>query len=174
MRSDPPTATDLLVASLARTPAAQRLRRRVERGGVLSWPGLPESAQAFTAALLRHWFSTRPVVVVTEGLKAQERLYQDLLTWLAPLGPPAAPSAPAARSTRCLFYPAWETLPHEARLPHADVISERLETLAALGASPELSPHPGPAPVIVTAVVALLQRTFNAATLRARLRHLRR
>ena len=30
------------------------------------------------------------------------------------------------------FYPSWEVLPHETRLPHADVISERLETLVHL------------------------------------------
>ena len=30
------------------------------------------------------------------------------------------------------FYPAWEILPHEGKLPHADVISDRLQTLVAL------------------------------------------
>ena len=35
-------------------------------------------------------------------------------------------------AARPLFYPAWEILPHEAKLPHADVISDRLETLIAL------------------------------------------
>ena len=33
-----------------------------------------------------------------------------------------APSSP-------LFYPAWDVLPHEGKLPHADTISDRLETL---------------------------------------------
>jgi transcription-repair coupling factor (superfamily II helicase) len=31
-----------------------------------------------------------------------------------------------------LFYPAWEVLPHEGKLPHADTISDRLQTLVAL------------------------------------------
>ena len=74
-----------------------------------------------------------------------------------------AESRPAPRrgGTRPLFYPAWEMLPHEARLPHADVISERLETLVALctGQSTRI---PNGRIVVVTTVVALLQRTFAA------------
>jgi transcription-repair coupling factor (superfamily II helicase) len=57
-----------------------------------------------------------------------------------------------------LFYPGWEILPHEDRLPHADVISERLETLVAL-CRPGL-PGTVRVPAVVTSVVALLQRTF--------------
>ena len=59
-------------------------------------------------------------------------------------------------------------MPHEDRLPHADVISERLETLTALC-------HPGlagtsRAPVVVTSVMALLQRTFAPEALAGRTR----
>jgi transcription-repair coupling factor (superfamily II helicase) len=57
------------------------------------------------------------------------------------------------------FYPAWEILPHESRLPHADVISERLETLVALQ-------QPDTAPLIVTSVVALQQRTLAPGELK--------
>jgi transcription-repair coupling factor (superfamily II helicase) len=31
-----------------------------------------------------------------------------------------------------LFYPSWEVLPNDVRLPHSDVISERLEMLVTL------------------------------------------
>ena len=61
---------------------------------------------------------------------------QDLETWL----PAAGPAPTAARPL--LFYPAWEILPHEGKLPHADVISERLQTLVALSAG---STAPAPA-----------------------------
>jgi transcription-repair coupling factor (superfamily II helicase) len=71
-----------------------------------------------------------------------------------------------------LFYPAWEILPHEAKLPHVDVISERLETLAALTAHAARSTLPSP--LVVTSVAALLQRTFAPAALRERLRTLQR
>src|SRR5256885_16623347 len=59
----------------------------------------------------------RTIVAVTENLKTQESFQQDLETWLG-----ASP----------LFYPAWEIFPHEGKLPPADVISDRLQTLIAL------------------------------------------
>ncbi|HXU78697.1 MAG TPA: CarD family transcriptional regulator, partial [Methylomirabilota bacterium] len=101
----------------------------------------------------------RPIVAVTEDLKSQERFHQDLQTWRA-----AAPGI--------LFYPAWEILPHEARLPHADVISDRLEALIALE---QLARGAGAAsPLLVTTLEALLQRTFQPADLRQRTRALKR
>ena len=73
---------------------------------------------------------------------------------------------------RPMFYPAWEMLPHEARLPHADVISERLETLVALsGQAKSKTPKAG---IVVASVVALLQRTFSAEEMAARTRVLNR
>lgn len=157
------TATGNLFASVAQTPAGHSLRRRVELGGALSCETVALAAQPFFAALLRHLFPARPIVVVTEGLRAQESFFQDLGTWLA-LETEAAP--------RPCFYPAWETLPHEAKLPHADVISERLETLVALdrhAAAPST-----PAPFVVTSITALLQRTFRAEMIRERTRVLKR
>jgi len=94
------------------------------------------------------------------------------------------------RNPQPLFYPAWEVLPGDARLPHADVISERLETLVALcGLAPGHEPPGAPTrlsasgdegtkptgmsalqPIVVTSVTALLQRTFTRHTLRDRTR----
>ena len=65
-----------------------------------------------------------------------------------------------------LFFPAWNVLPHEARLPHADVLSERLETLIHLAKRQQSAIGP----VIVTTGVALLQRTFSPAELKNRFR----
>ena len=50
------------------------------------------------------------------------------------------------------FGPDWEVLPHEDKLPHADVISERLETLQALAGQK--------APVITATVASLMQCTL--------------
>jgi transcription-repair coupling factor (superfamily II helicase) len=77
-----------------------------------------------------------------------------------PSPPPSALQTPEPISAPAqpLFYPGWEILPHEDRLPHADVISERLETLVAL-CRPGL-PGTSGVPVVVTNVIALLQRTF--------------
>jgi transcription-repair coupling factor (superfamily II helicase) len=61
-------------------------------------------------------------------------------------------------------------LPHEARLPHADVISERLETLIALTHHASRITHH--APLIVASVASLLQRTFPTEAVRERTRTL--
>ncbi len=182
----------------------QSLARRLEKGGVLSCAGISGAAQPFVAALLHFLFPQRPIVVVTEGLKTQESFQQDVTTWMAleaqardpqsrlaphasrlaphvspPEHPPPLPPQPSALSPQPLFYPAWEILPHEDRLPHVDVISERLETLVALAEEPKVSgPQPtvhSPEPkVVVTSVTALLQRTFPAEVLRQRTRTLAR
>ena len=166
----------------------QSLARCLEQGGVLSLAEVTAAAQPFLAAILRREFPNRPIVVVAEGLKAQESFHQDLTTWLQGAGSENAPDAqPSAREPA--FYPSWEILPHEGRLPHLDVISERLQTLVALTRwsveSAKESPPGEPrasfllqgapaAPVVVTSVVALLQRTFPQKALQARTRTLRR
>jgi transcription-repair coupling factor (superfamily II helicase) len=141
------------------TPAAQGLRQRLEKGGVLSCPGVAPAAQPFFAALLHYLLPSRPIVVITAGLRIQESFHQDLQTWLS-----------STISPQLLFYPSWEILPHEDKLPHADVISERLETLVAL--APQRN-HAAPRtdhPLVVTSVIALLQRTFARSALMPRLR----
>ncbi len=129
----------------------------MENGGALSCAGVCASAQPFFAALLQNIFPTRPVVIVTPDLKTQENFQQDLETWLG-----ASP----------LFYPPWEIFPHEDKLPHADVISDRLQTLVALaGESKVQSPK---SKVIVTSVIALLQKTFLPGEIQKRTRELKR
>ncbi|MEQ2007589.1 MAG: transcription-repair coupling factor [Limisphaerales bacterium] len=151
---------DELFSRLRHAPAAQGLLRRVESGGALTFGGITGSSHAFLAACLHKEFPNRPIVLVAENLKAQETLHQDLETWLGGRGQkiedsgeriensrPEAGSATKPQSPQSstfhplssnhallLFFPAWETLPHEDKLPHADVISERLETLVALAA----------------------------------------
>ena len=158
-------STGGLLAKALTAPAVQDLARRVESGGALSCAGVCGSAQPFIAAVLRGKFPRRPIVVVTSDLRAQETAQQDLETWLAH----GRLNAAAARP---LFFPAWEMLPHEEKLPHADVISERLETLVLVSGYAQSTTHH--APIVVTAVTALLQRTFPPASLAARTRTLRR
>ncbi len=148
----------------------QSLARRLENGGVLSCPSISAAAQPFVAALVRHRFPQRPILLVTEGLKTQESAQQDLATWLRIMA--NVPAQPSTLNPQSLFYPAWEVLPHEARLPHADVISERLETLVAL--TQHATRNTLPAPLIVASIAALLQRTFPVGTVRERTRTLTR
>ena len=145
------------------------LARRVEHGGALSVPAAAAAAQPFFTVLLHKLLPARPVVVVTENLKIQEGFQQDLETWLAVTGG-AEPGT--RRPSAPLFYPAWEILPHEGKLPHADVISERLQTLVALAQPSEISNFKSQ--IIVTSVVALLQKTFAPDDLKERTRNLRR
>jgi transcription-repair coupling factor (superfamily II helicase) len=152
-----PSATGQLFADILPTPAAQSIARRLEPGGALTFSGVAVSAQPFFAALLQKLFPQRPVVVVAENLKTQESFQQDLETWLG---------------TSPIFYPAWEILPHESKLPHADVISDRLETLVALSDSSKLKTQNSK--LVVTNVTALLQKTFAPDDLKSRLRGLNR
>jgi transcription-repair coupling factor (superfamily II helicase) len=160
------SATSDLFAEVLQTPAVASLLRRLEAGGALSGSGVSRAAQPFLAVLLRRALPDRPIVIVTDGLKAQETFQQDLETWLNFL---AAKESPAVRPAH-LFYPAWEILPHEPKLPHADVISERLETLVALTEPAQR----GPAKIVLANVIALLQRTFTAQNIRDRTRTLNR
>jgi transcription-repair coupling factor (superfamily II helicase) len=163
-----------LFAEVSETPAVQSLARRLENGGVLSCGGVNQAAQPFLAVLLRHLFPSRPIVAVADSLNTQESFQQDVETWLGILsqGPDEKQHASdgsisrlSTADTRLLFYPAWEILPHEGKLPHADTISDRLQTLVAL---------PDHSTLLVTSVTALLQRTFASAALRARTRTLAR
>ncbi|HZV33887.1 MAG TPA: transcription-repair coupling factor [Verrucomicrobiae bacterium] len=164
----------------------QSLLRRLEAGGALSCAGVSAAAQPFLAVLLRHVFPKRPIVIVADGLKTQESFQQDIETWLAVAefkveglkfkveDAPAASSATPRSALRTLqfFYPAWEILPHESKLPHPDIISERLETLVALSKQSEIR---NPKSAIVTAsVAALLQRTFHEKDIASRTRTLKR
>ena len=146
-----PSAT---LAKLRETPALQAVLNGAEPGGVSPLGGVSQGAWAFSAAVLAHSAKGRPVLVVCPTGKLQEQLQQELETWL-----PALVKRPAKPP---LFFPAWNVLPHEARLPHADVLSERLETLIHLAKRQQSAIGP----VIVTTAVALLQRTFSPAELK--------
>ena len=150
----------------------QSLVRRVEHGGALTCPGVAPSAQPFFVALLQRLFPRRPIVLVAENLKSQESLYQDLETWLPLACPKPADGTPPAPAGHLLFHPAWESLPQDGKLPHADVISDRLQTLVALSAWPAIRDSGGI--LVVTSVAALMQKTFAPEDLQGRARHLQR
>ena len=135
----------------------------MEVGGALSLSGVAPPAQPFFAALLQRIFPDRKIVLVAENLKQQESFQQDLETWNSQL-----PTA----SSQLLFYPAWEILPHEGKLPHADVISDRLQTLVALAGDSKIKTQNSK--LVVTSVTALLQKTFAPADLQNRTRQILR
>src|SRR5579862_8959210 len=137
----------------------------VEKGGLVSSSGVSLAAHPFLAALLRLRFPLRPIVVFTDQLKTQEIFHQDITTWVQNL------EQGQEDLIRPLFFPSWEILPHESRLPHVDVISDRLETLVALSRAPIMQ---GRTSLIVASVTALLQRTFPRHKFEAQMRVLAR
>ncbi|MDQ6631894.1 MAG: transcription-repair coupling factor [Verrucomicrobiota bacterium] len=173
------TAGDLFSTVLA-APAAQFLQQRLEAGGALSCADVSSAAQPFLAVLLHKIFPQRPIVIVTDGLKTQESFQQDIETWL--MSTVQSPKSKGQETedltqnskpkTQNLFFPAWEVLPHESKLPHADVVSERLETLVALAENSKVNTQNSK--LVVTNVVALLQKTFSAEEIKSRTRHLKR
>ena len=145
----------------------------MELGGALSFSGIAPPAQPFFAALLQNLFPQRPLVVVAENLKQQESFQQDLETWLQVAGcklpvdsREGQTSNQQPATSNPLFYPAWEILPHEGKLPHADVISDRLQTLVALSGDSKLKTQNSK--LLVANVTALLQKTFAPADLKNR------
>ncbi len=154
----------------------QALSQHVEKGGALSFDAVCQAAQPFFAPLLQKLFPERTVVVVTAGLKIQELFLQDIQTW-AELnlqnGQEPKSEIPGSK-LQPLFFPAWEILPHESKLPHVDAISDRLQTLVALRSRGEKSAEPGGGKIVVASVTALLQKTFPAGEIEKRTRVYRR
>ncbi|MGA1238131.1 MAG: transcription-repair coupling factor [Limisphaerales bacterium] len=150
------------------TPVAPTLVQRLEQGGLVSIDGVSEPGRAFLISLLHQLLPDRSIVAVVPTQKSQELLHQDVETWLSSVeSQPAKPSSPKAA-----FYPAWDVLPHESRLPHADVISERLETLLKLQHRNPPASHQ--APIVLTTVTALQQRTFSPESLAYQTRQLKK
>jgi transcription-repair coupling factor (superfamily II helicase) len=155
---------------VASSTAAGDLLERVKHGGALPLDCVNAAAHPFLAALLAKEFPARPVLVVTAGVKAHETFDQDAGTWLKQRESAKTSQIPTHNPQ--LFFPSWDILPHEPKLPHADVIAERLETLVALG-SP--APPAGPRAAFITAnVVALMQKTFPPGAIARRTRTVRR
>jgi transcription-repair coupling factor (superfamily II helicase) len=182
------SAASHLFADIAQSPAVQSLARRLENGGALSCAGVCRAAQPFFSVLLQKIFSHRPIVVVVEDLKTQESFQQDIETWLqveskvqlaAPErsegGSPKSKLAdpqPSTLNFQPLFYPPWEVFPHEGKLPHADTISDRLQTLVALSDNSKLKIQNSK--LVVTSITALLQKTFPPKEIQKRTRKLER
>ena len=136
---------------------------RLGAGEVLSLRGITRSAQPYLVGQLRRNFPGRTILVVASDLKAQESFHQDLETWLDDGKEKPKRKSAKTKESGVLFYPSWEILPHEDKLPHADVISDRLETLMRLAEARS-------AVTIVASVEALAQKTYRLEDLRARSR----
>ncbi len=150
-------------------PAFQKWVSCAVGGGVVEVDRLAESSHALLAALISREQPGRPVVLLTGTLKTQERVHADLTTWFNVAGHRETAGKDSHLRVAPRFFPAWDVLPRERKLPHSDIISERLETLVSL-----LSPEGVRGRPIVASVTAALQRTFQREDLLGRVRILRR
>ena len=123
---------------------------------------LPALSTTAMAALIRHWLAVdpRPTVVVTDGPRTLDALYQDLHT----LG--------GGQAADIDFFPAWEGPANaDVRGGAPDLLGDRLQTLLhSAGNSRE---HDGDRPLqVLTNVQALMQRVPAPAELRQEILHI--
>jgi transcription-repair coupling factor (superfamily II helicase) len=111
-----PAIRDLFL-SLSRQAAFQELVRQLPSGGRLSLSGLTPTAKAVYAVLL--WQLTeRPLVVVVDGNKAAETLFEATETFYGLLVPAREQPAPQ-------LLPALDVLPMQGISPHAEICEQR-------------------------------------------------
>ncbi len=100
---------------------------------------VPEGYDAFLLDKFAHNSSQDLLYVVSDGVELQR--CADILEYLAP-------------KLEILRFPAWDTVPYDRVSPNVNVISQRIDTLAALA----LKPTSSKPRVIITSVGALMQK----------------
>ena len=114
---------------------------------------MPESAQALAAwSLLLHY--KRPVLGVGDGIHALESMHRCVLT----LQPNAADSSP-------LWFPPWESQAGHGAVMNSEILGDRLRAASQLVSAEQPT-------LCLTAVQALMQRTFTKERLTASSRHI--
>ncbi|MBO7106906.1 MAG: transcription-repair coupling factor, partial [Verrucomicrobia bacterium] len=127
-------------------------------GSALPLDGVEASALPFLVHWLRCQRADQPILVVTGGTRAQEAFHQDLCAWHSMDEEKNGPQPD--------YFPSWEVLPAEDRLPEADTLGERLKTLLHLREHPEKA-------CIVAQVDSILQKTFSRSNFQERLREVK-
>ncbi len=111
-----PAIRDLFL-NLARHPAFQDLLRRIPSGDSLTLSGLTTTAKAIYTTLL--WQLTeRPIIIVVDGNKRAEELYEAVDTFHKLLIENRSAATPQ-------LIPALDVLPMQGMSPHADICSQR-------------------------------------------------
>ena len=161
MSLDPPDNKANL-AYLCNSPAFKPLLKAEEQGALLSLNDVSSGSEAFLIAVISQLLTTHPILVVCPTVQIQEQIHEELRTWLQYL------TKRDFKASDPQFFPAWDVLPHESRLPHADVLSERLDTLIYLTKTKK---EAAPRPLVVANGIGFLQRTFTLEELKKRFRN---
>ncbi len=118
-------------------------------GSVLPLDGVDPSAAPFLADQLRR-LGRYSLLAVNGGARNQELFHQDMLSW-------SSLDSKNSNSNGIYYFPSWEVLPEEERLPEAETLGERLQTLIGLRG---LRRSSEPA-CVVAQVDSILQKTFS-------------
>ena len=110
-----PSVRDLFL-DLGKHPSFQEVLRRLAGGGTASLSGLTTTAKALYAVLLSQ-SSQRPLIVVVDGNKQAEVLYETLHTFFSLLA--------AEDRNGPQLLPALDVLPLQNLSPHAEIAEER-------------------------------------------------
>lgn len=161
------------LVSIREIPAVGALARSLEEGGVFPITGVCEPARAFVVALVGVLVPKRPVLVIVDSLAEAESLARELETWCHFLHTRPASS----EGSTALVFPPWDVSPGEDKLPHPDVIGERLSALIRL-LDAETEPRadtnkPTKPLVVVSTLTSLCQLTWAPARLREQLLELK-
>jgi transcription-repair coupling factor (superfamily II helicase) len=131
-----------LLQTTGRHPALQELLRRLPAGGDLGLSGLTLTAKALYTVLL--WQLTeRPLIVVADGNRQAETLFESIETFYQILVPGRDRAAP-------ILLPGLDVLPMQAMSPHAAILEQRAVGLWRLAGQR--------VPIAVMPVGAALQR----------------
>jgi transcription-repair coupling factor (superfamily II helicase) len=136
-----------ILASLARSEPFPALARRLQAEDAprLALSGLTATAKALYTVLL--WQAAeRPFVLVTEGTRESELLFEAVQTFFDLLEAGAGHGRPQ-------LLPALDVLPHQRLSPHSEISEERAVALWRLAG--------GRAPVTVAPVASALLRTHE-------------
>ncbi|MDD4455390.1 MAG: CarD family transcriptional regulator, partial [Candidatus Methanomethylophilaceae archaeon] len=118
-------------------------------GSVLPLDGVDPSAAPFLADQLRR-LGRYSLLAVNGGARNQELFHQDMLSW-------SSLDSKNSNSNGIYYFPSWDVLPEEERLPEAETLGERLQTLIGLRG---LRRSSEPA-CVVAQVDSILQKTFS-------------
>ena len=132
-----------LLQALTSDPALRNTLDDVRRRGVtaLDLSAVPAYFPILTAAIAEQGST---VLAVTSTYREAEQLVDELSTWLG--------------SDEVVYFPAWETLPHERLSPRADTVGKRLAALRRIASD-------RPPQVVVAPVRSVLQPQVKGLSL---------
>ncbi|MGC8742553.1 MAG: transcription-repair coupling factor [Verrucomicrobiia bacterium] len=134
--------------------------------------GIHPAGYAFLCAVLNKKYPDKNLVIVLQDQKTQESFHSDLKTFLSLLN--SNSNQGNNNPDEPLFYAGWDILPGDGKLPHSDILSDRLNTLINLLNSKSHSVSDkiysdrtnNGGKIVVASVVSLIQKTLSPELLR--------